>query len=131
MNHPELLYSGFMNQWVFSLATDKLSVTMQIARRIFVVAQKQNDPALMAGAYRAWAATLYFLGDFESARQDATSGLQIWRSGGLQSPVEEVYAPPVICLMVQALSDWHLGEVASCRATIGRAISLAKELNKI
>jgi predicted ATPase len=129
LNHPELLYSGFMNQWVFSLATDKLSVTMQIARRIFVVAQKQNDPALMAGAYRALAATLYFLGDFESARQDATSGLQIWRSGGLQSPVEEVYAPPVICLMVQALSDWHLGEAASCRATIGRAISLAKELN--
>ena len=129
LNHPELLYSGLMNQWVFSLVTDKLSKTMQIARRVSALAQKQNDPALMVGAYRALAGTFYFLGDFESARQNATCGLQIWRSGGLQSPVEEVYAPPVICLMVEALSDWHLGEVDCCRATIDRAISLAKELN--
>jgi predicted ATPase len=118
-----------MNQWVFSLATDKLTVTMQIAKRVFLLAQKQNDTALMVGAYRDLAATLYFLGDFEAARYNATCGLQIWHSGSVQSPVEEVYAPPVICLMVEALSDWHLGEIGSCQATIGRAISLAKELN--
>ena len=129
LNRPDLLYSGLMNQWVFSLATDKLSVTMQIAKRVCALAQKQNDSALMVGAYRTLATTLYFLGDFESARQNATCGLQIWRSGRLQSPVEEVYAPPVLCLMVVALSDWHLGEVASCQGSIAEAISLAKELN--
>jgi predicted ATPase len=118
-----------MNQWVFSLATDKLTVTMQIAKRVCALAQKQNDPALMVGAYRTLATTRYFLGDFESARQNATYGLQIWRSERRQSPVEEVYAPPVVCLMVEALSGWHLGEIASCQARIARAISLAKELN--
>ena len=118
-----------MNQWVFSLATNRLTVTMQIAKRVFLLAQKQNDLALMIGAYRAVAAALYFLGDFEAARHNARCGLQIWHSGSAQSPVEEVYAPPVICLMVEALSDWHLGETGSCQATIGRAISLAKELN--
>src|SRR5262245_4570783 len=125
LNRPELLYSGLMNQWVFSLATDKLTVTMQIAKRVCALAQKQNDPALMVGAYRTLATTRYFLGDFESARQNATYGLQIWRSERRQSPVEEVYAPPVVCLMVEALSGWHLGEIASCQAA--RAISLAKE----
>ena len=129
LNRPDLLYSGLMNQWVFSLATDKLTVTMQIAKRVYSLAQKQNDSALMVGAYRTLATTHYFLGDFESARQNATCGLQIWRSGRLQSPVEEVYAPPVICLMVEALSDWHLGEIASCQGSIAEAISLAKELN--
>jgi predicted ATPase len=129
LNRPELLYSGLMNQWVFSLATNRLTVTMQIAKRVFLLAQKQNDLALMIGAYRAVAAALYFLGDFEAARHNARCGLQIWHSGSVQSPVEEVYAPPVICLMVEALSDWHLGETGSCQATIGRAISLAKELN--
>jgi hypothetical protein len=129
LNRPELLYSGLMNQWVFSLATDKLTVTMQIAKRVCALAQKQNDPALMVGAYRTLATTRYFLGDFESARQNATYGLQIWRSERRQSPVEEVYAPPVVCLMVEALSGWHLGEIASCQARIARAISLAKELN--
>ena len=35
-----------MNQWVFSLVTDKLTVTMQIAKRVFLLAQNQNDAAL-------------------------------------------------------------------------------------
>jgi serine/threonine protein kinase/predicted ATPase len=129
LNRPELLYSGLMSQWVFSLVNGKLTSTMQIAERVSQLAQNQNDAALRVGAYQVLAATLYFLGDFEAARQNATCGLQIWRSGIVQSPVEEVYAPAVICLMVEALSEWHLGEVASCEATIARAISLAKELN--
>ena len=66
---------------------------MQIAKRVYSLAQEQNDSALMIGAYRALAATLYFLGDFETARQYAMRGVQIWRSGGVQSPVEEVDAP--------------------------------------
>jgi predicted ATPase len=75
------------------------------------------------------AVTFCFLGDFEAARKNATCGLVIWRSGIVQSPVEEVYSPAVICLTIEALSEWHLGEVAPCQAAIARAISLAKELN--
>ena len=74
-----------MGQWRYSLITDKLTATMQIAERVYSLAQEQNDSALMIGAYRALAATLYFLGDFESARQYAMRGVQIWRSGGVQS----------------------------------------------
>src|SRR5258708_3217142 len=129
LNRPELLYSGLMNQWVFSLVTDRLTATMQIANRVYSLVQDQNDSPLMVGAYSNFAATFYFLGDFETARQNAKCGLQIWNSGTVESPVEEIYAPPVICLMVEALSDWHLGEIASSQATIARAISLARELN--
>ena len=82
----------------------------------------------MIGAYRALAVPLYFLGDFGAARQYAKRGLQIWRLGGAKSPVEEVSAPTVICLCLDALSEWHLGEKASCHATIAEAISLANEL---
>ena len=102
---------------------------MQIAKRVYSLAQEQNDAALMIGAYRALAATLYFLGDFETARQYAMRGVQIWRSGGVQSQVEEVDAPAVDCLCYEALSEWHFGEIASCQATMAEAISLAKELN--
>ena len=76
-----------------------------------------------------WQSTLYFLGDFEAARQHARRGVQLWRSGGVQSPVEEVNAPAVVCLCYEALSEWHFGEIASCQATMAEAISLAKELN--
>ena len=72
-----------MGQWRYSLMTDKLTATMQIAKRVYSLAQEQNDAALMIGACRALAATLHYLGDFESARQYAMRGLQIWRSGGV------------------------------------------------
>ena len=87
LNRPLLLYSALMGQWRYSLMTDKLTATMQIAKRVYSLAQEQNDPALMIGAYRALAGTLYFLGDFETARQYAMRGVQIWRSGDVQSHV--------------------------------------------
>jgi len=69
------------------------------------------------------------LGDFDTARRYARRGVQTWRSGGAQSSVEEVHAPVVICLIVESLSEWHLGEIASCHATMLKAISLANELS--
>ena len=37
---------------------------MQIAKRVYSLAQEQNDSALMIGAYRALAVTLYLSGRF-------------------------------------------------------------------
>jgi tetratricopeptide (TPR) repeat protein len=116
-------------QWRYSLVTDKLSATMQIARRIYALAQERNDPRLLMGAYRALANTLYFSGKFELARQYAMRGLQIWRSGIVESPPEEVTASGVVFLYIEALTEWHLGETTSCQATIAEAISLAEELS--
>ena len=77
------------------------------------------------------AVTLYFLGDFETARQYAMRGVQTWRSWGAQSSVEEVTASAVPCLGYQALSTWQLGEISSCHAAVEEAISLARELHNM
>ena len=129
LNRPLLLYVALIGQWRYSFVTDKLTATMQIAKRVYSLAQEQNDSALLIKAYMALAATLYFLGDFETSRQNATRGLEMWRSGGVQFQVEEVDAPPVGCLCHEALIEWHFGETASCQGTMAEAISLAKELN--
>ena len=129
LTRPHLLYVALIGRWRYSLVTDKLSAAMRIAERVYSLAQEQGDSTLMIGAYRALAATLYFLGDFESARQHARHGIQIWRSGGVQRYAEEYYAPVVSCLCFEALSAWHFGEIASCQANLDKAISLAKELN--
>jgi tetratricopeptide (TPR) repeat protein len=55
--------------------------------------------------------------------------VQIWRSGIAQSYAEEYYTPAVSCLVYVAMSEWHLGEIASGQANMDEAISLAKELN--
>jgi predicted ATPase len=129
LNRPLVLFSALMGQWLFSVVTGKLTATMQIAQKVYSLAQNQNDSALMMGAYRALAGTLHFMGDFEAARKYARRGVQIWRSGGVPSPVEEILAPAVPCLFYEALSDWHLGGIDSCHAAMAEAISLAKELS--
>ena len=43
LNRPLLLYSALRGQWRYSLMTDNLSATMQIAKRIYTLAQGQND----------------------------------------------------------------------------------------
>jgi serine/threonine protein kinase/DNA-directed RNA polymerase specialized sigma24 family protein/tetratricopeptide (TPR) repeat protein len=129
LDHPLLLYSALAGQWRYPFMTAKLTTAMQIAERIYSLAQEQNNSVLMIGAHGYLGATLYFLGDFEAAQQNTFRGLQIWRSGGAPFPVEDFIAPPVHCLLYQALSEWHLGQVATCQQTMAEAISLAKQLH--
>ena len=131
LHRPLSLYSALIGQWRYTLTTDKLSAGLKIAKRVYFLAQEQNNPALLLGAYRVLAVPLYVMGDFEAARQHARRGVELWRSGDISSPVEEVSAPAVICLCYAALSEWHVGEIASCQATMDEAISVARELNDL
>jgi hypothetical protein len=129
LNRPLLLYVALMGQWRYSLNTDKLTATMRIAERVCALAEEQNNPALIIGAYHISAATLYHLSDFEAAQEYAMRGVQIWRSGAVPSPVEDVETAPVCCLCYEAVLDWHFGEIASCQAKMAEAIALAQKLN--
>ena len=130
LNRPRLLFSTLINQWRYSLVTEKVTVTLEIAERIYSLAQKQNDPAAMVGACSVMASTHYYLADdFEVVRRYAAHGVQIWRSEGAQTLPEEFMASSVECLIYQGLSEWFLGEIASYQTTKLEAISLAKELN--
>src|SRR6516164_832190 len=120
---------ALIGQWRFSLITDKLTATMQIAERVYSLAHEQNDSAVMIVACRVLACTFYFLGEFETARRHAMRGVQIWRSGSVHSYPEEHFAPVVSCLLWGAMSEWDLGEIGSCHAMMEEGISAAKELN--
>jgi serine/threonine protein kinase len=128
LHHPRLLCLAVKGLWRFSIMTDKPSVALPIAERLYSLAQEQDDPMLMIGANNALAGTLLYLSEFESARQYARRAVQLWRSGSVQSHPEDFDTPVVGCLCYQAMSEWHLGEIAACRANINEAISLAKEL---
>jgi hypothetical protein len=129
LNRPLVLYVILMGRWRHSQMTDKLTATMQIAKRIYSLAQEQNEPERLIGAYTVMAATLYHSGEFETARQYWTRGVEVWRSGGVRSSFEEVDSQAVSCLYHLALIEWHFGEIASSRVTMAEAISLAKQLN--
>jgi hypothetical protein len=128
-----------IGQWRYSLLTSTLTATMQIANRMYSLAQERNDSALLIKAHLALAGTLYWSGDFGAARQNALRSIQIWRSRGVQSAVEEVDEPAIPCLCYVALCEWHFGAIGSdlepcvvgCHATMADAISLAKDLNDV
>jgi serine/threonine protein kinase/tetratricopeptide (TPR) repeat protein len=129
LDRPLLLYSALIGQWRHFLLTGQLIRAMQIAQRVNALAKELDNSALGVGACHALAGTLYYLGDFASAREYATRGVQLWRSAGKSSPAEELSAPAVSCLCYEALGAWHFGEFASCRKTMTAAIGLARELN--
>jgi tetratricopeptide (TPR) repeat protein len=129
LNRPLLLYVTLAGHWRFSLHAEKLTSTMRIAERVCTLAEEQNNPALKVGAYQFLAATLYNLGDFQAARKYARSGIQIWRSGTVLSPVDDFENAVVCCLGYDGVLDWHFGEMDSCQATMAEAIALAKEVN--
>jgi serine/threonine protein kinase/predicted ATPase len=131
LNRPKFLYLALVGRWRYSLMSDKLSRTLQLAEEVHLLAQARNDSALLIGAYDALGATLLHLGDFERARRFATCGVEIWRSRALLSGVEELMAPAIACLCIQAETKWHFGEIASCRGTLSEAKSLAKKLNDV
>jgi len=128
LNDHRLLCLALRGQFRYALMTEKMSAAMQIAERVYSLAQEQSDAALMLGAYSALAATLYFLGEFETARQYAMRGVHLWRSGGVQSHAEDYFTPVVGCLIYGAVSEWHFGEIASCHVLMDEGISIAKEL---
>jgi predicted ATPase len=129
LNRPQLLYVALIGQWRYSLVTDTLPETKHIAKRVYTLAQERNDPELLIKGCMALAATLFFSGDFESARENARRGVRIWRSGDVQYLVEEVDAPAIACLCFKALVEWLFGEITFCQATMTKAIALANELN--
>jgi predicted ATPase len=130
LNRPLLLYSALMGQWRYSLFTEPLTAAMQVAKRVHSLAQQQqNDSGLKMGAYQALSCTSFFLGEFEASREYVVCGVQLWRSGTVQSHPEDVSTPVISCLCYRASFEWHFGEIASSQATMAEAISLAKELN--
>ena len=128
LDRPLSLYVVLMGLWRYDVGTDALPVAMKAAERVYSLAHRQNNPALMIGGCIPLAITLYFSGDFETARKYTTRALQILRSG-VQSPIEDVDVPAVSILCFEALFDWHAGGIVSCQATMREAVSLARELN--
>ena len=129
LNRPDLMFVALIGQWRYSFVTRKMTATLRIAKHIYSLAREQKKPAPLIKAHMALAATLYYLGNFDRARHYAIRGIQIWRSGGVKSQVEELDEPTIGCLCHEALCAWHFGEISRCHAAIAEAISLARQVN--
>ena len=81
LNRPLALFSALEGQFRYSLGADKLTATMQIAKRAYSLAQEQNNSALMIRSYRTLSATSLLFGGFPdcaSIRDAWCSDLALW-----------------------------------------------------
>ena len=110
--------------------TDKLTATMQIAKRVYSLAQEQNDSALMIGAYQRFGSHALSIWAISRPRNNtrcvvfrfgAREAYSLMRRGRLRRP-------SLVCAM-RPYPSGISERVASCQATMAEAISLAKELN--
>ena len=69
LNRPLLLYVALMGQWRYSLHTDKLTATMQIAERVYSLAEEQNDPALKDRSLPRFGSDALLFGRFSGRTQ--------------------------------------------------------------
>ena len=90
------------------------------------------DPSLAVGAYFALAGTLYYWWATSiPARENASRGVQLWRSGGQLVPgAGSQRACGEVAWVMEALCAWHFGEILLVgQPSITEAIALAKKLN--
>ena len=53
LNRPLLLYVALMGQLRYSVVAGKLGLVMPLGKRLYSLAEEQNDPMLMIGACTA------------------------------------------------------------------------------
>ena len=82
LNRPLLLYVALIGQWRYSLATDKLPATMEIAKRVYSLAQEQNDSALLIKAIWRWQLRFTF---WAISSQRNKTRYEVSRSGALDA----------------------------------------------
>ena len=128
LNRPRMLYVALIGQWRQNLVSLNLREAMQIATRMSSLTQQHHDSSLLMKVHMALAVTHYYLGDFTSARQEATSGVRLWHSGVEKSEVEELDEPIIGCLCHKAVCAWHLGQMSSSRSTMKEALLVANRL---
>ena len=131
LGRSDLLFVALVGQWRCSLVTSRLTMTLRLAEQIDSLARQQEQPAPLMKAHMVMAATLYYLGDFDKAREHAMDGVHMLHSGCVEPQTEELDEPVIACFCHEALCAWHFGEIPSCYSSIAEAISLARELGDV
>lgn len=114
----------------FYMSQGKLQAALEIGERLLTLAQKTQDPELLAVAHRALGVPLGQLGEFARARGHFEHGIALYDLRQYRSPALRYggYDPLMACLCWSAWVSWHLGYPDKALQRIHQALTLAEEL---
>ena len=105
-----------------------LRTAREIGEQCLTLAQGQHDPVALVEAHRSLGHTLYYLGEFVSAREQFEQGIILYNAKQHDTH-HAAQDPGVSCLAYAALTLWILGypDQALCRSQ--EALTLAQQLS--
>jgi predicted ATPase len=113
----------------FYLTRGEFKTARELGEQRMYLAQSVQDPALLVEAHRTLGATLFWLGEFASARAHLAQGIALYDSQRHSSQAFlYVQDPRVHCLSYMALALWPLGYPDEALERISEALTLAQEL---
>jgi predicted ATPase len=115
----------------FYMSQGELQAALELGEQLFTLAQKTEDPELLAAAHRALGVPLGQLGEFTRARDHFEQGIALYDLRQYQSPALRYggYDPLMACLCWSAWVSWHLGYPAKALQRIHEALTLAGGLS--
>jgi predicted ATPase len=115
----------------FYMSQGELQAALELGEQLLTLAQKAQDPELLAVAHRALGVPLGQLGEFIRAREHFEQGIAFYDLRQYRSPALRYggYDPVMACLFWAAWMSWHLGHPDQALQRIHEALTLAQGLS--
>ena len=123
------LFAVLSGLWGYYIVRAQLQTAQDLAEQVMRLAQNQDDPTLLIQAHFALGCTLFYRGEFESARQSLEAGMILSDTHPPQTnPARFVQDPGVACYSYAALTLCLLGYPAQAVQRDGVAFRKAEAL---
>jgi tetratricopeptide (TPR) repeat protein len=127
---PPQLFSVLLGLRRFYFSRGELWTAHELGEQLLTLAQRLQDPGLLARAHLMSGEVLYRLGEFTQTREHAEQGIALYDSQQHRSHAL-LYGNDtgVGCLSNEALALWHLGYPDQALKRLHDALTLARELS--
>ena len=123
------LFPVLRGLWNCYLLRARLQTAYELGEQLLTLAQKQQDSALLVGAYRVLGSTLFFQGELASGQKYVEEGIALY-DHEQHSSLAFLYGadPGVVCRLYLAWLLWFRGYPDQALNGIYDALNLAREL---
>jgi len=124
------LFSALSGLWGLYLTRPRLPRARDLAEQALTLAQRMADQALLQQAHLMLGASLFYLGEFSSAREYLQEAVALYQPPRGRSWVLGLGADPgARCLAWAAWTLWILGYPARALARMEEALSVAEQMS--
>ena len=127
----DLRFPVLFGLWLSQLVRGRLLAARELGQQCFTIAKQVGDPAFEVEARRALGATLYYLSEFQTAREHLNAGIALYQPQ--QHPVPTflnyVADPGMTLLSYSAPLLWCLGYPTQAESRLDEATAIGKDRN--